>query len=117
MRNKKARLAALLTAGVMTLGISSPAMANHVPNAIQLNQGNLISVLNNLNEQITDVEVRDVADVHDITVNVNALQNFLNRNNVEVDIRNVLNNLGVLNNNTVIIQGIAIDGDTLVIYV
>ena len=118
MRNKKARLAALLTAGVMTLGVSAPAMANHVPNAIQLNQGNLVSVLNNLNVQITDVEVRDVADVYDITVNVNALQNFLNRNDVDVDIRDVLNDLNVdVDANILTIQGIAIEGTTLVIYV
>ena len=118
MRNKKARLAALLTAGVMTLGVSAPAMANHVPNAIQLNQGNLVSVLNNLNVQITDVEVRDVADVHDITVNVNALQNFLNRNDVDVNIENVLNNNDIdILNNLVTIQGIEIDGTTLVILV
>lgn len=114
----KARLAAVLTALAMMLAIASPAMANHAPETIQLNQGNLISVLNNLNVQITDVRVVDVADVHDITVNVNALQNFLNRNDVDVDIRNVLNNLNVdVDANILTIQGIAIDGTTLVIYV
>lgn len=114
----KARLAAVLTALAMMLAIASPAMANHVPNAVQLNQGNLISVLNNLNVQITDVVVQDVADVHDITVNVNALQNFLNRNDVDVDISNVLNNLNVdVDANILTIQGIAIDGTTLVIFV
>jgi hypothetical protein len=62
--------------------------------------------------------VVDVADVHDIRVNVNALQNFLNRNDVDVDIRNVLNDLNVdVDANILTIQGIAIDGTTLVIYV
>ena len=57
--------------------------------------GNLIAALNNVNVEITDVVVQDVVDVNENTVNVNAQQNFLNRNDVDVDIANVLNDLNV----------------------
>lgn len=57
--------------------------------------GNLIAALNNVNVEITDVVVQDVVDVNENTVNVNAQQNFLNRNDVNVDIENVLNDLNV----------------------
>ncbi|HLL40118.1 MAG TPA: hypothetical protein VK357_10690 [Rubrobacteraceae bacterium] len=57
--------------------------------------GNLIAALNNVNVEITDVVVQDVVDVNENTVNVNAQQNFLNRNDVDVDIENVLNDLNV----------------------
>ncbi len=68
--------------------------------------------------QINDVVVEDVADIHDITVNINALQNFLNRNDVNVDIRNLLNNADIdVDANILTIQGIAIQNNTLVIYV
>lgn len=101
----------------MMLAIASPAMANHVGN-VQLNQGNLISALNNLNVEITDVRVVDVADIHDNTVNVNALQNFLNRNDVNVDIRNLLNQNNIeIDANILTIQGISVDGTELVIFV
>ena len=116
-RSKKTRLAALITAGALTFS-ASPALAQ-VTNPVQFNTGNVVSALNNLNVQITEVRVVNVEDsVNNNTVNVNALQNFLNRNNVDVDIRNVLNNLDVdiLNNNTVNV-GIDIQGTTLVLFV
>jgi hypothetical protein len=51
-------------------------------------------------------------------VNVNALQNFLNRNDIDVNIEDVLNNNNVeILNNLVTIQGISFDGTTLVIFV
>ena len=45
--------------------------------------------------EITDVVAQDVVDVNENTVNVNAQQNFVNRNDVDVDIANVLNDLNV----------------------
>ena len=116
-RSRKTRLAALITAGALTFS-ASPALAQ-VSNPVQLNTGNVISALNNLNVQITEVRVVNVEDsVNNNRVNVNALQNFLNRNDVNVDIRNVLNDLDVLNQNTVIVQDITvIDGTILVIEV
>ncbi len=105
----KKRLAAGLTAGAMMLAIASPvAMAQPT----QITSGNLIAALNNVNVEITDVVVRDVVDVNNNTVNVNALQNFLNRNDVNIDIRNFLNNNDVdILNNLVTIQGIEILND------
>ena len=51
-------------------------------------------------------------------MNVNALQNFLNRNDIDVNIEDVLNDLNVeILNNLVTIQGIDISGTTLVIFV
>jgi hypothetical protein len=113
----KAKLAAGLTAGVMMLSVAAPAMA--VSNPTQVNAGNLISVLNNVNVDIADVQVINVEDsVNNNTVNVNALQNFLNRNDIDVNIEDVLNNNNVeILNNLVTIQGISVNGTTLVIFV
>jgi hypothetical protein len=113
----KAKLAAVLTAGVMMLSVAAPAMA--VGNPTQVNAGNLISVLNNVNVDLNDVQVINVEDsVNNNTVNVNALQNFLNRNDIDVNIEDVLNNNNVeILNNLVTIQGISVDGTTLVIFV
>ncbi len=113
----KAKLAAGLTAGVMMLSVAAPAMA--VTNPTQVNAGNLISVLNNVNVDLNDVQVVNVEDsVNNNTVNVNALQNFLNRNDIDVNIEDVLNDLDVeILNNLVTIQGITVTGTTLVIFV
>ncbi len=113
----KAKLAAGVTAGVMMLSVAAPAMA--VSNPTQVNAGNLVSVLNNVNVDLTDVQVVNVQDsVNNNTVNVNALQNFLNRNDIDVNIEDVLNNNNVeILNNLVTIQGISVTGTTLVIFV
>jgi hypothetical protein len=99
----------------MLLAMASPAMAQPT----QITGGNLIAALNNVNVEITDVVVQDVVDVNNNTVNVNALQNFLNRNDVDVNIENVLNNNDVdILNNLVTIQDIQIlDDGTLLILV
>lgn len=118
MKSKmKTRLAAGLTAGAMMLTVASPAMAQ-VNAPVQVNSGNLIAALNNVNVDIDNVVVRDVVDVNNNRVNVNALQNFLNRNDIDVNIEDVLNdnNVEVLNN-VVTIQGVEVIGDTLVILV
>ncbi len=119
-RGMKTRLAAGLTAGAMMLTIAAPAMAQ-VTNPVQVNAGNLIAVLNNLNVNIDEVRVVNVEDsFNNNTVNVNALQNFLNNNDIDVDIRRVLsdNNVEFLNNNVVVIQDIdviEVGGDTILV--
>ena len=93
----KTRLTVALTALAMMLTIASPAMAQ-VNNPVQVTTGTLISILNNPNVNIEDVDVR-VVDVDDSlnnnNVNVRALNNFLNNslnnNNVEV-LKDFLNN-------------------------
>ena len=97
MRSRKTRLAALITAGALTFS-ASPALAQ-ISNPVQVNTGTLISVLNNPNVNIENVEVR-VVNIDDTlnNVNVRALNNFLNNslnnNNVNV-LRNFLNNNNV----------------------
>ena len=112
------RIIALLSVTALMVALTAmPAMAQ-VNTPVQVNAGNLIAALNNVNVNITNVEVEDVVDVNNNRVNVNALQNFLNRNNVNVDIRDVLNDNNVqILNNLVTIQGIEIEGTTLVLKV
>lgn len=134
--NRKS-IAASLTA--LTVALSGPAaitvLAAHPDHGIvQLNQGNLISALNNIAVQIerlnalnnltvTDVQV---VNVQDVLNNNNVLNNALNRNNVEIlNLRNVLNNNEIIKNalnnvNINISRVVAIDvlsgGDVIVFY-
>ena len=110
------RILALISVTAMMLALTAmPALAQPT----QITGGNLIAALNNINVEITDVVVQDVVDVNNNTVNVNALQNFLNRNDVDENIEDVLNDNEVdILNNLVTIQGIEIlDGGILVILV
>lgn len=110
------RILALLTVTALMLALTAmPAMAQ-INRPVQVNTGTLISVLNNPNVTITNVRVVNVEDsVNNNRVlnnaQVNVLQNFLNNNNVDVDVD--VNN--VLNNAT--IQGVSIQGTTLLIFV
>lgn len=116
----KARLVAGLTAGAMMLAIASPAMAQ-VSNPVQVNAGNLIAALNNLNVDIDEVRVVNVENsLNNNRVNVNALQNFLNRNDVNVDIRRVISDVDIdaLNKNVVVVQDVSVievGGDTILV--
>ena len=56
-RATKARLAAGLTAGAMMFSVAAPAFA--AP-PVQTTAGNLIAVLNNVNVDLTDVQVVNV---------------------------------------------------------
>lgn len=131
--------AAMLGAGILMLGVPAvtlmqqPAMAQR---ARQVTVGNLISALNNIAVQITNLEALNNLTVENVRVvnvedvlngnNVEAFNNALNQNNVEVvTLRNTLNNneiiKNVLNNNNVEIgQVVAIDvlsgGDVIVFY-
>jgi hypothetical protein len=126
-RGMKTRLGAVLTAGAMMLAVASPAMAQ-IERPVQVITGNnLVSVLNNPNVNITEVRVVNVEDSVNNNrvlnnVDVDALQNFLNNNNVDVNVEDVLQNF--LNNNNVdvdvedvIIQGVSVQGTTLLIFV
>lgn len=122
MKSKtRVRLAAGLTAGAMMLSLSGPAFAQPT----QINTGNLVSALNNVNVEIdqlnvlNDLTINDVQVVNvedsvnnnrilnnnetDITILQDFLNNSVNNNNVEV-IKNVLNN-----NNVAIDDLVAID--------
>ena len=98
------KLALALFTMALTVGLASaPAQAQRQGNA-QATAGNLIAALNNINLQTGDITVID-GDVLE-NVNVNALNNALNRNNIElftgddadlvdVDVQDVLNDLNI----------------------
>lgn len=111
MKSKKARLAALLTAGAMTFAVTAPAVA--APNPTNQSGGaagvvaavvqvddtlNELSVLSPGGDQ--NIEVVTVKDSLNnvlnnspiLSDNVITLQNFLNNNEV---LKNALNNLNV----------------------
>jgi hypothetical protein len=139
MQNKQVRLASMLGAGILMLGIPAVTLMQEPASAQLANQatvGNLISALNNIAVQITNLEALNGLTVEDVQVvnvqdvlngnNVQALNNALNRNNVEIlNLRNVLNNNEVIknalnNNNVAIGQVVAVDvlsgGDVILFY-
>ncbi len=62
---KKAKLAALLTAGAMTLAVPAPALGQSQANQVaQINTGNLISALNNISAEINNLEA-----LNDLSIN------------------------------------------------
>ena len=92
---------------ILTLGLASTPARAQVQEG-QATFGNLIAALNNINVQIDNLEVLEDVEIGDITVvdasdllqgaRIRALNNALNRNNVEIlNLRNVLNNNDVLN--------------------
>lgn len=92
---QQSRLAAMVAAGAISLGAAAPAVAAPV----QVNQGNLISALNNVAleidrlEALNNLTVQDVrvVNVEDVLNNANVLNNSLNRNDVRI-LQNFLNN-------------------------
>lgn len=131
-------IAAFAVAAAGTVALPERIEAQEAPRAAQVTVGNLIAALNNVNVQITrlealnDLTIQDVrlVNVQDVLndANIQAFNNALNRNNVEIlNLRNVLNDNEViknaLNNNQVPIaigQVVAIDvlsgGDVIVFY-
>jgi hypothetical protein len=107
---RRASIAAIAGAVVLAVGASSATAA---PNqaAGQVNQGNLISALNNVAVQIGDVtalndltiEDVQVVNVEDVLNNSNVLNNVLRDANVQV-LQDFLNNS--LNDNVVIIRDV-----------
>ncbi len=120
---KKEKLAALLTAGAMTLAVTAPALGQSQANQIaQVNTGNLISALNNISaeinnlEALNDLSINDVrvVDVDDVLNRNNVLNNALNRNDVDVNVlRDFLNNS--VNNNTVEVIKQALNNNNIAI--
>ncbi|HEV2093197.1 MAG TPA: hypothetical protein VGR18_08535 [Rubrobacter sp.] len=135
MKSKtKVRLAAVLTAGAMMLGLSGPAFAEPV----QVNTGSLVSALNNVNVEIDQLRVLNNLTINDVQVvnvedsvnNNRVLNNILNNRQTDIAVlqdflNNSLNNNNVeflqnfLNNNDIDIEDVvAIDvlrnGDVVV---
>ena len=123
MRSIKTRIAAGLAVAALALSLTTgPALA--APKAQQVNQGNLISALNNIAVQIEDLQalndltVQDVrvVNVEDVLNNNRVLNNALNRNDVDINVlRDFLNNnntdvavtlRNILNNNDVAINDV-----------
>ena len=137
MQNKQVRLASMLGAGILMLGIPAVTLIQEPASAQQAGQatvGNLIAALNNIAVQITNLQALNDLTVQNVRVvnvedvlngnNVEALNNALNRNNVEIlNLRNVLNNNEIIknalnNNNVAVNDVVAIDvlsgGDVVV---
>lgn len=124
MQNRQVRLASMLGAGILMLGVPAVTLMQEPASAQQAKPttvGNLISALNNIAVQITNLEALNDLTVEDVRVvdvddvlndnNVQALNDALNENNVEVvTLRNVLNGNEVikeaLNNNDVAISDV-----------
>lgn len=137
MQIKQVSLAGMVGAGILMLGVPAvtlmqqPVMAQQ---ATQITSGNLIAALNNIAVEIGNLQALNDLTVQNVRVvnvedvlngnNVEAFNNALNRNNVEVvTLRNTLNNneivKNVLNNNNVAIgQVVAVDvlsgGDVII---
>lgn len=139
MQTKQVRLASVLGAGLLMFGI--PAVTLIQPSAIaqdadQVTVGRLISALNNIAVQITNLEALNDLTVENVQVvdvdnvlndaNVQALNNALNRNNTEIlNLRNVLNDNEVIkqalnNNNVAVSDVVAVEvlsgGDIVLFY-
>lgn len=128
MQNRQVRLASMLGAGIFMLGVPAVTLMQQPASAQRAQQvtvGNLIAALNNIAVQITNLEALNNLTIEDVRVvnvedvlnnnNVEAFNNALNRNEVEIlTLRNVLNNneiiKNVLNNNNIVINDVvAID--------
>src|SRR5215210_7698297 len=121
------RLSALASVMVLALGVGIQT-ASAQPTNRQVNQGNLISALNNINVQIdrlnalNNLTIQDVqvVNVENVLNNSTILTNLLNNNNCSVvAVCNVLNQS--LNNNNVAINDlIAVNvlsgGDVILFY-
>lgn len=108
MQSRKAKLAAGIAAGVMAFSVSGPALAQSQENVVgQINQGNLISALNNVNAEVNNLEALNDLTVSEVRI-VN-VDNVLNNSNV---LNNVLRNADIdavqnnLNDNEVIKQAL-----------
>lgn len=116
-------IAALAAVPSSSFAQGNKAVAKQTAN--QATFGNLIAALNNISAEITQLEALKNIAVGDVTVvnvsdllkgnNVEALNNALNKNNVEIArLTNVLNNNTVLtdflkNNNIAVSRVVAID--------
>ena len=115
MKSKtKVRLAAGLTAGAMMLSLSGPAFAQPT----QINTGNLVSALNNVNVEIDQLNVLNDLTITDVqVVNVEDSVNnnrILNNNDTDITILQDFLNDSLNDNNVQIIEDVLIlNGNTL----
>ncbi len=116
MKSKtKVRLAAGLIAGAMMLSLSGPAFAAPT----QINTGNLVSALNNVNVEIdqlnvlNDLTITDVrvVNVEDSVNNNRVLNNVLNNNQTDIAVLQDFLNNSVNNNNVEIIKNVLNNND------
>ena len=138
----KKQFAGALTAGILMLGGPTAAMAYEAPVVPVVHQvgqatfGNLIAALNNIAVEIDELNALNNLEIEDVQVvnvedvlsgnNIRALNNALNRNEVDIlNLRNVLNNNEVIKNalnrnNVAIGEVVAIDvlsgGDVIVFF-
>jgi hypothetical protein len=110
MRSMKNRFAVGATAMALAVGVTAPAALaqTQVNQDLQVNQGTLISALNNTDANINDlvdvtrslndIDVR-VVDVDNVANNNNVLNNALNRNDLDVDVLQDFLNDSINDNN------------------
>jgi hypothetical protein len=107
MKTIKAMILGLFVAFAVAVGAPAEAAAQQ-QQVGQATFGNLIAALNNINAQVRALENVDINEIRVVSAdnlargaNVEALNNALNRNNVQIlNLRNVLNNS--LNDNEVL---------------
>lgn len=111
MKSKKARLAALLTAGAMTFAVTAPAVAAPNPTNQSGGAAGVVAAVVQVDDTLNELRVLSPEGAQNIEVvtvkdslnnvlnnspilsdNVITLQNFLNNNEV---LKNALNNLDV----------------------
>jgi hypothetical protein len=121
MRSMKNRFAVGAAAMALAVGVTAPAalaQTTQVDQGLQVNQGNLVSALNNVDAEVgalnvlNDLTVTDVqvVNVEDSVNNNQVLNNVLNNNQTDVAVlQDFLNNSA--NNNNVEILNDALDNN------
>ncbi len=121
MRSMKNRFAVGATAMALAVGVAAPAalaQTTQVDQDLRVNQGNLVSALNNVDAEVgalnvlNDLTVTDVrvVNVEDSVNNNRVLNNVLNNNQTDVAVlQDFLNNSA--NNNNVEILNDALDNN------
>ncbi len=121
MRSMKNRFAVGATAMALAVGVTAPAalaQTSQVDQDLRVNQGNLVSALNNVDAEVgalnvlNDLTVTDVrvVNVEDSVNNNRVLNNVLNNNQTDVAVlQDFLNNSA--NNNNVEILNDALDNN------
>ncbi len=133
MKSRKARLAAAVTAGALTLTVAAPAIAAPVDATRQSGgAAGLVAAVVQIDDTLNELSIlSNIGSIEVVEVNNNRILNnspILSNNNIEVLIQNVLNDNIVLSQNDidiiddVIIQNnvVAIDilsGGTVVFFV
>ena len=102
MKSKKACLAAVLTAGTMTLTLAAPAIAAPSPTNQSGGAAGVIAAVVQVDDTLNDLSV--LSPGGDQNIEVVTVKNSLN---------NVLNNSPILSNNVITLQGFLNDNTVL----